>query len=326
MGPPGGSIFSLEGRPAAGLYLVAWLFGLGGFGLLFMTFLAALEGVALARGVAPLLVLVAAVLLGLGLAAGAGYQIVARSQMRPPEAYRGPSPAIAFGVALLVAAVGSVGLAAIGLDPIGDAVGFLANLLAVEVAYVLVVWLLVVRSSALRWRDMGWPIRRPVREILIDVAYGTALMVPTIFAVALVARVVQIALGDVPVPDIVPASHGGADLILLALATIVVAPVGEELFFRGFALTAWWRDLGVRSALIRSAVFFALIHIVNVQSVDFDTGVRQVILILVQIVPLGFVLGWLFVRRGIVASIAGHAAYNAVIFLAALTVTNLPTV
>ena len=31
---------------------------------------------------------------------------------------------------------------------------------------------------------------------------------------------------------------------------------------------------------------------------------------LVVIGPVGFVLGWLYLRRGLMASIAGHAAFN----------------
>lgn len=325
-GPPGGRIFSLEGRPAAGLYLVAWLLALIGFGVLFITFLAASEGIRPAQGVGPIFGLIGTGLLGLGLATAGGYQVVARAAMRPPQAYRGPSPLIVFGVALLVVGIASLLLEAIGLDPTGNALGFLANLAAVEVGYLVVVLLFVVRSHAMTWREMGWPVRRPPGEVLVDVLYGAALMVPTVIGIGFIALVVSGLLGGVKAPDIVPTSSAGSDVLLLALATIVVAPVGEELFFRGFALSAWWRDLGVRSALIRSALFFALIHIVNVTAVDFDTGVRQVVLILAQIIPLGFVLGWLFVRRGIVASIAGHAAYNAVIFLAVLSVRGLPNV
>lgn len=326
-GPPGGRIFSLAGRPAPGLYLVAWLFAVGGFAVLFMSLLASAEGITSARGAQPLLGVVGTGMLGLGLATAAGYQIVARTATRPEEAYRGPSPAITFGVALLVVGVFALGLAIIGLSPTStESVPFLANLIAVEAGYALVVWLCVVRSGALTWRQMGWPVQRPLREIAIDAAYGVGLMVPALLAIAVVAAVTSQLLGGVQAPNVVPASRTSLDVVLLGLSAIVVAPIGEELFFRGFALSAWRRDLGVRSALIRSALFFGIIHIVNVQSADFGSGLQQVVLVLVQIIPLGFVLGWLFVRRGIVASIAGHAAYNAVIFVLALSLTKLPNV
>ena len=50
----------------------------------------------------------------------------------------------------------------------------------------------------------------------------------------------------------------------MVLGAAVVAPIAEEIFFRGFALSAWQRDLGPRPALVRSALFFALVHIANV--------------------------------------------------------------
>lgn len=314
-GPPGGRVFSLEGRPAAGLYLVAWLLCFGGVAVLFLTLSA------------PPLLVVGTAMLGLGLATAAGYQVVARQSLRPPSAYRGPSPAVLFGVALVVAAVASLGLSLLGLKPTAsDTLGFLANLIAVEAAYVLAIWLFVVRTAVFRWREMGWPSGQPPREAVIDALYGAALMIPSLFAIGLIAVLVSQLLGGVQAPNIVPPSRTTADVLLAAMAIIVVAPVGEEMFFRGFALAAWRRDLGARAGLVRSALFFAVIHIVNVQSVDFVTGLRQVLLVLAQIIPLGLVLGWLFVRRGIVASIAGHATYNAVIFVATLLLSNLPNV
>ena len=102
------------------------------------------------------------------------------------------------------------------------------------------------------------------------------------------------------------------------LAAAIIAPIGEEAFFRGFALSAWLRDLGERPALIRSALFFAFVHILNIRvsAEQASEGLGQAILEFAVILPLGLALGWLFLRRGIVASIAGHMAYNG--FLLAL--------
>ncbi|MFN8623135.1 MAG: CPBP family intramembrane glutamic endopeptidase, partial [Chloroflexota bacterium] len=94
------------------------------------------------------------------------------------------------------------------------------------------------------------------------------------------------------------------------------------LFFRGFALTAWARDLPERSALIRSAVFFAVIHIANISATSFSEGARQAVLQVVVIGPVGFVLGWVFLRRGIMASIAGHVTYNGMLLVLMLLSTG----
>jgi membrane protease YdiL (CAAX protease family) len=102
-------------------------------------------------------------------------------------------------------------------------------------------------------------------------------------------------------------------------------PVGEELFFRGFTLTAWLRDLGPRSALVRTTVFFALVHLINIRvqpgaAVD---GIKQALLELAVIAPVGFALGWLYLRRGLIASIAGHCAVNLLAVLILVLNQNL---
>ena len=96
-----------------------------------------------------------------------------------------------------------------------------------------------------------------------------------------------------------------------------MAPVAEEIFFRGYALSAWQRDLGPRAALVRSAIFFAFVHIANVSGVTFGDAAREAILQVAVIVPLGFVLGWVFQRHGIGASIAGHVGYNSTLLVLA---------
>ena len=68
-------------------------------------------------------------------------------------------------------------------------------------------------------------------------------------------------------------------------------------------------------ALIRGAIFFAAVHVLNIQSTTFEVGAKQAVLVLAEIVPLGFVLGWLFLQRGILASIAGHVTYNSILLL-----------
>jgi membrane protease YdiL (CAAX protease family) len=307
-GPPGGRIFSLDGRPAPALYLLAWLLSAGGLALLFITTQAEAS---LAR---TILVLGATGAVGLGLCAGAGYQVIARRD-RDPRWYRGPSPLLAFGVVLVVSGLIALVVSGTGIvDPTRPG-GFLLGLLLVAAVDVLVVWVFAVRSGALSWADMGWPTRGPgrVRRGLRAVGTAVIVIVPTTFVVLIVGGLVATVLGVEEAPTVVPSAATSLEALAVALAAAVVAPVAEELFFRGFALTAWARDLPERSALIRSAVFFALVHIANVQATTFREGASQAVLQLVVITPLGLILGWLFLRWGIVAAIAGHVTYNSVL-------------
>lgn len=305
-GPPGQRIFSLEGRRGPGLYLVAWLASGSGVGLLFVAGLTqppARWAIALAGFT----------LLAAGLASAAGYQLLARGG-RPTQAYRGPSPLILFGIFLALVNSLALVLSLFGFDVGPDDVrtpgAFLLAIALQAAAYVLVVWLFVVRAGALSWHEMGLPRRESAARALADAGFAAGVMLPTTFIALIGGGLIALLLGVRP-PEVVPLPTGMTEIIAVALGAAILAPVSEEVFFRGFALTAWWRDLGLRSALIRATLFFALIHLINIQSVTFDVGLRQAAITLAVILPIGLVLGWLYIRRGLIAPIVGHITYNA---------------
>ena len=308
-GPPGGRIFTLEGRPVPSLYLIAWLLTVGGIG--------ALVFVAQA-GPSPggsIVALGAVLSIGVGLAAAAGYQLVARAD-RHPDRYRGPSPFILFGLVLVMSTLVSVALAALGVE-LDRPVGFLLGLVAVAATYLLAVWVFVVRGGALRWSEMGWPTRRTsLGRVMRDIGVAMLLMLPVTVGVLLWGALIATLL-QVTAPESLPEATTSTEALALVLAAAVVAPIGEEAFFRGFALTAWWRDLGPRSALIRSALFFAVVHILNIEVApdQAGTGLAQAFLSFLVILPLGLVLGWLFQQRGMVAAITGHITYNGILLV-----------
>ena len=92
----------------------------------------------------------------------------------------------------------------------------------------------------------------------------------------------------------------------------MLAPIGEELFFRGFATTAWARVWGARQAIARGAVFFALAHVVTLFDASFGTGAQRAVFSFVALLPVGVALGWVFLsRRSVYAAIGLHAAFNA---------------
>lgn len=304
-GPPGSAVFSLEGRPAPGLYVGSWVLSLLAIVVLFV---AVQTGSQVARAV---LFLVGLVVMGAGLSLGAGYQVIARSR-RPSWAYRGPSPLVLFLISLVLSTAVGVLLFGVGAVDTDQPLGFLTAILVVQVAYVVAIVAFVRRTGVLTWHDMGWPrlTRATAMRSVVDAAFGAAVMLPSTLGVLFLAGIVASVL-DVRAPEVVPGASSSADAVLVLLSAALIAPIGEEVFFRGFALTAWHRDRGPRSALIRSSFFFAIVHVANVDATTFSQGFRQAILEFVVILPLGFLLGWLFQRRGILASIAGHASYNA---------------
>ena len=98
---------------------------------------------------------------------------------------------------------------------------------------------------------------------------------------------------------VVEAAIGLVDPIVLAIALMVVAPVAEEIFFRGIVYNAWLREFGVRRAIIGSAALFALIH--------------GSIFVIPAIFGLGIALALLYRRtRSLPASMAMHATFNGI--------------
>jgi membrane protease YdiL (CAAX protease family) len=302
-GPPGGRTFSLEERPAPGLYLVAWL--LSGLGLA-----VAFVGTLTQPPVAGVLVIVGVLLFATGLAAGAGYQVVAR-RSRPAAAYRGPSPLILFVLYLLVVNAALLPFVALGIVNPETPTGVFLAFAIQATGFIVIVWLFVIRTGAFRWSDLDLGRRIDLPRVASDALFGASVMVPVTFIAIIATAIVASALDAVP-PDPLPPIETPFDALLVALVAAALAPIGEELFFRGFALSAWLRDLGSRSALVRSTVFFALVHLIALTAPTFDEGVRQALLVVVLLLPIGAFLGWLFLSRGLVAAVAAHVTYNGI--------------
>jgi membrane protease YdiL (CAAX protease family) len=308
IGPPGAGIFSLD-RPASGLYLVAWILTGLGLATVFVGVVATTAG--------PALAFAGLITASIGLAAACGYQVVSRRVTRSASAYRGPSPLLGFFTAAILSSCLAVVLGLAGLLDGESGMGFLLGLIVVAAGYLAVVVLFVVRTGALSWSQMGWPVGpERVGRLIGDAAFGLIVTVPVIVPVLVGAGILATILGVQPTGRI-PAVEGGLATSLVILGAVIVAPIAEEVFFRGFSLSAWQRDLGPRPALVRSAIFFAFVHIANVSGVTFGDAVREAILQVAVILPLGFVLGWVYQRHGIGASIAGHVGYNGTLLVLA---------
>ena len=247
-----------------------------------------------------------------GLSSAAGYQIVARG-LRPAQSFRGPSPLILFGIQLVLVNIISAVLLIVGVPLAGSAPAFLAASVVLLGGYAGVVWLFGIRSGALDLRGLGFPVAAGVPRLLSDIAFGAVVMLGVAILDSLWGGLIALLL-NTSTPDVVPAPTTGLDAVLVAVGACLLIPIGEELFFRGYALTAWLRDLGPRSALIRSTAFFAVVHVANILVEPTATGaldgLKQSVLEILVIAPVGLALGWLFLRRGLVAAIGGHAAFN----------------
>jgi membrane protease YdiL (CAAX protease family) len=147
------------------------------------------------------------------------------------------------------------------------------------------------------------------------------MLAPVVFASGVLNLALAMILGlttrDLSSP--LPTSTNGLDPWITLLAVAVIVPIGEEVFFRGFATNAWGRSLARKSAILRAALFFAFIHILNVSSTEPGLALRMAAFNFGARVPVAVALTWLyFRRRSILASGTLHASYNGLIQLIAI--------
>jgi membrane protease YdiL (CAAX protease family) len=302
--------FTMEGRRAPALFVVGWLATLLGAGFVALQFMgiAELPGIVLWYGGLALSV-VGLVLLG-------GSQALERRAA--DAAYAGPSPILVF---LVVLAGSQLAGLAVGLPlsligatiprPVGDLIAVVVQALV----FVAVIRLMVVGAEALRWSEMGLSGDRAaaIRGLLAGAVYAG----PVILVTAVLAAIAAQLAGAVPASPL-PPTGTPTGLVLHLLAGAVVAPIAEELLFRGFALTAWRRDVGDRVAIIRTTIVFVLAHLLTVGGDSFGNGAALAFVAGVARVPVALALGWLFVRTGSLwAPIGLHAAYNAILIVIA---------
>jgi membrane protease YdiL (CAAX protease family) len=308
--PRGLTTFSIEGRRAPGLFVVGWLATLIGGGLAALT----IVGI---QGVAGAILWVAGLgLLSLGLVLLGGAQAIERRAAG--AAYPGPSPVLVLlavvAISQLAGVVVGAPLSAVGgaiPRPVGD---LLAGLLQAGV-FIGVVRLMVVGAGAMAWADMGL---RGGRAYVAQALLGGAVFAGPVILVTTVVALVAVQLFGVIPPSPLPPTGTAAGLVLHLLAGAVVAPVAEEVLFRGFALTAWQRSVGARQAILRSSIVFVLAHVLFVGGDTFGEAARLALVGGIARVPIAFVLGWLYVRTGSLWGPIGlHATFNAILIVLA---------
>ena len=302
--------FTIGGRQAPGLFVAGWIASLLGGAAAFVGLLSGSNVAGAALFVGGLAVaLVGLVLLG-------GSQAVERRHAR--LAYAGPSPIVtllAFMAGSYLAAV----LVSIPLRVAGVNIGgpWLA-LLVVTIQGLVVVGvlrLMVVSPEALSWHEMG--VRPPDVAALRDLAWGAIFAAPAVIVTGVAVLVLVGIIGQHPASPLPPTGTTGG-LVLNLLSGAVIAPAYEELFFRGFTLTAWRRMTGRRAAIVRSALLFVMIHALDQSGDSFAAALGLAVVAAAARLPVALVLGWVFDRRGSLwASIGLHATFNAILLVVA---------
>ena len=171
---------------------------------------------------------------------------------------------------------------------------------------VLVLWL---RTYHKEWKGaIGFPSREKAPgEVAKGLGFGLVLYIVIAFGVGTILTLLfeQASGKNAHTPEQLP-SLSGIGIFWAALLALLIAPVVEELFFRGCLFRSLRDRHGFPLAGVVSAFCFGLVHYVP--------GPWQDTLLLMTIMVFtGLGLAWFYDRRGnIVASMAAHATFNLV--------------
>lgn len=151
--------------------------------------------------------------------------------------------------------------------------------------------------------------RRPsLRDLGIGAAGGIFALVVIAFGIGQVleflARAMQTELPEVQ-QSFKRLAADPAAAPWLAAGSVLVAPVAEELFYRGMLFSALRRRLPLWPAMGVSSSLWGLSHL--------QTTLEGYLLVLLIIIPLGFLLSYLYERRKtLLVPILAHAIFNLV--------------
>lgn len=254
-----------------------------------------------------------AVLFAGGLAYLAIRGIVRRRHL-PPQRYRGPSVVLllvlGITVASLVATPFVADVTAIfggGGEP--SVLGSLALLTSTQLGLVLVTFLFVTLPGALAGAppvDGG----APFRSLRLGLAFGA---VAWLASSALVVLLVLLLTAAGLQPPTQPAEQALAVVnpVVVVLAVVVVAPIAEEVFYRGVAYAAWMRERGRTYAVIGSSLLFAVSHLALPDA--SLAGLAAGVVLLIPFFGLGLGLGLVYQMTGsLLAAIVMHATINGI--------------
>jgi len=237
-----------------------------------------------------------------------------------PDNEPATQPAFRFADFVIVFLGGLLGamLGALSLLVSADQGVILVTTLAGQYAgHFLTAWLILVRRRA-RFEDVGMEVV-PSDGIYILFGMGLQILVAILFAP--LAMLFETEGSQQAITELVPLVEGASLQIVLVLAVGLLAPVVEELMFRGFLLKAIEQRRGPKRALVWSSLLFALFHLLGIGG---GNPLIAAAIIIPQLFLVGLVLGRQVQRKGRLGpAIFTHAGFNLIAIIALLFFPSL---
>ena len=186
-----------------------------------------------------------------------------------------------------------------------DRIGILlVNLICLQCGIVVLVFLLL-RKTKSHWRAAFGPIGQPWFRLWLEPAlFGVGFILPA-FGLHYISQTVLTQLGHEPVVQqavqMVMTTEHPVEVGLQIISVVIMAPIAEELLFRGILFNTIKHAGYPLAGMFASAALFALVH-----------GSMALML---PLFVMGFALAWVYEKSGsIIAPIVMHATFNAINF------------
>jgi membrane protease YdiL (CAAX protease family) len=218
-----------------------------------------------------------------------------------------------------------------------DRVGLIAiNMVFVQGAAITLVLLLLFKHR-LRWRDAFGGLGEPAWTVAMPVLLGTLFILPAfglhflsqlimeqllmaahrfehVQLLEYISKLIIYVIGDGPTPQhavqMVSAASNHAEIALQVISVVLLAPVAEELLFRGIIYTSLKEAGHPVGAVLVSSLIFGAVH--------------GSLALMLPLTVLAVVLVWLYEKTGsIIAPIIMHATFNAINFALIKLAPNL---
>ena len=181
-------------------------------------------------------------------------------------------------------------------------VGLIFTIILLDGLFIVFPAAICIWRYGLRWSDLGLrPFDRDLWWLPLVAAGGAHIGVIAYGALLILFG----ADSAVPEQDIEDLFDSRAVLPMVGLATVIMAPLAEELFFRGFVFAGLIRPLGLWGAMVASGFLFGAFHVTSVDTLG----------LVLPFGVIGMLFAWLYHRTGSLwSSIGAHFVFNAVSF------------
>ncbi|MHB1253403.1 MAG: CPBP family glutamic-type intramembrane protease [Candidatus Humimicrobiaceae bacterium] len=167
-----------------------------------------------------------------------------------------------------------------------------------------VVWFYAIYWRRSRWRDLGLTYYSLIKTIWYSFLALFLIMLINFTYVILMTKVFKIAPPTSKIEELV--SNKNVSYIMLLVVVSIIAPICEEIFFRGFLFQGFKKRWGVPAGIIISSALFSAAHL---DLYNF-----------LPLLAIGWVLAYLFLKtKSLLPVIFLHAAYNLLLILILLS-------